>query len=217
MFKKWTKENPIREPIPLAQKVLTLAVYPGPLTLGLITRYIREQRPRYERGLLKAIRKENHNEAINIELKRPWAIVPHNGRWRFEYTDTDEHYNITEERIKEILDKYTLTSAHIKYGIQRFDPDRIIDQYLDFIMHLIIISKYDNGKHKYELSLFGVILILAVIAYGNHPSTIYYNDSYGMDLQTYFEEVALNYRDKLPLVFGKWDLLKKMLITFSFH
>ena len=30
-------------------------------------------------------------------------------------------------------------------------------------------------------------------------------------LEEYFDKIALNYHDKLPLIFGKWSLLKKEL------
>lgn len=32
-----------------------------------------------------------------------------------------------------------------------------------------------------------------------------------MPLEEYFDKIALNYHDKLPLIFGKWSLLKKEL------
>jgi len=32
-----------------------------------------------------------------------------------------------------------------------------------------------------------------------------------ISLQEYFDKIALNYPDKLPLIFGKWSLLKEEL------
>jgi hypothetical protein len=42
---------------------------------------------------------------------------------------------------------------------------------------------------------------------GNRPSLFFK----GIKLQEYFDKIASNYPDKLPLVFGKWSLLKREL------
>jgi len=85
------------------------------------------------------------------------------------------------------------------------------------VMSLAIYEDTSKEEKKYELSLFGVMLVLTIIRhfyYGiddlynsqDLPIDLYYND---LDLNSYYDIIATNYHDKLPLIFGKWNLLKK--------
>ena len=80
------------------------------------------------------------------------------------------------------------------------------------LLHNTIIIRQDaKGVVKYELSLFGVMLTLRLIRYneaGKLHHGLYYNS---ISSEAYFEKIADNYEQKLPLVFGKRHLLKKFL------
>ena len=86
---------------------------------------------------------------------------------------------------------------------------------------MLIIRKDINQSITYELSLFGIMFVIAVIRYHSididkarlcisnihaDKPRLFFED---ISLEEYFDKIALNYHDKLPLIFGKWNLLKK--------
>src|SRR5439155_2765479 len=84
----------------------------------------------------------------------------------------------------------------------------ILNQYVDFIQHLVVVPHFDEkGEIRYELSLFGIALLLSLRAleYLN-PERVYYNN---LKFEEFCTKLSSNYRNKLPLVFGKWDSLMK--------
>jgi len=85
-----------------------------------------------------------------------------------------------------------------------------------FQLHKTIVIKTNGtGNNVYELSLFGVLLVQTVILYNQMNKLqygLYYND---MLLEDYYDKIASNYQNKLPLIFGKWNLLKKVLHIMS--
>lgn len=86
----------------------------------------------------------------------------------------------------------------------------------EFLLHNVVRVKHNlKGNETFELSLFGVLLVLTLIRYndiGKLKHGLFYNS---VSLSTYYDKIADNYRDKLPLVFGKWYLLKRILKIFS--
>lgn len=90
-------------------------------------------------------------------------------------------------------------------------------KYWDFLLHSILTPK-QNGKDRkktYELSLFGVILALFLVRCYDMDKLkqgLHYNDISFVD---YYDKIAYNYQDKLPLLFGKWKLLKSVLKLYS--
>ena len=81
--------------------------------------------------------------------------------------------------------------------------------YHDFVTHLLIIISKDHGKEKFELSLFGVLLVIAFIRHHykfradadtRDPALFYQH----IDEREYFDRIAQNHEDKIPLIFGKW-------------
>ena len=97
------------------------------------------------------------------------------------------------------------------------------EYYVNFISHsLIIINKSDVGN-TYELSLFGVMLMIFLIR--SHYLATYNNRSDKGDNTTkalslfhnelrpdeYCDRIAKNYKEKLPLIFERWDFLKRQL------
>lgn len=84
----------------------------------------------------------------------------------------------------------------------------------NLLLHNMIIVRQDaKGVVKYELSLFGIMLVLRLIRYdqaGKLRHGLYYNS---ISSAAYFEKIADNYKQRLPLVFGKRHLLKRVLGT----
>jgi hypothetical protein len=131
--------------------------------------------------------------------------------------------SISYERIKKVLNDFVQTAADYFSNIylpnaDLDDTDKLDERYLDFVGHLIIVSKeqpFENGGIiRYEMSLFGVILILSIIRrlYTWTSTSRYFQNNFlhsRMGLYDFYDKVAANYHDKLPLIFGKWDLLKK--------
>ena len=89
-------------------------------------------------------------------------------------------------------------------------------KYWDLLLHSVIIVKPGKDNIKtYELSLFGVILALLLVRYhdrGHLEHGLYYNNFSFFD---YYDKIAHNYEHKLPLIFGKWSLLKKVLRSYA--
>ena len=59
--------------------------------------------------------------------------------------------------------------------------------------------------------MFGVILALTLVRYydtGKLKHGLYYRN---ISFSNYYDKIASNYQDKLPLIFGKWNLLKDIL------
>jgi hypothetical protein len=124
-----------------------------------------------------------------------------------------KYRTIRKDEIKDILKRYTLSSNYEKpYHSSRpdisYEYDQKINDYVDLLEHLLIIYRNeDGGETKYELSLYGVALLLSIMAYYdlNHEHLFYNN----LGFEEYCEKLALNYQDKIPLVLGKWHILKK--------
>ena len=90
-------------------------------------------------------------------------------------------------------------------------------KYWDFLLHSIIIAKQgaENGTKTYELSLFGVMVVLTLIRCserGELKHDLYYNE---IRFPEYYDKIASNYAHKLPLIFKKWDFLKGILGSYS--
>jgi DNA-binding MarR family transcriptional regulator len=124
------------------------------------------------------------------------------------------HYAITPVNVRRVIDKYTLSESYIQDKLQKFedvDYDNVIKKYVEYLSHLVIIKINSSEGFKYELSLFGAILILAIVT---HPGQkMFYKDN-GMakdddDLAEFYSKVSQNYADKIPLIFGKWPILVK--------
>ena len=85
-----------------------------------------------------------------------------------------------------------------------------------FQLHKTIVIKTNAPSNSvYELSLFGVLLVQTVILYNQMNKLqygLYYKD---MLFEDYYDKIASNYEKKLSLIFGKWNLLKKVLYTMS--
>jgi hypothetical protein len=133
-----------------------------------------------------------------------------------------EKTQASQSEINLILSTYTLDSysplkEQTYYIHQNVIGKRSNRKYWDFLLHNTIISKEESKDNikTYELSLFGVILALTLIRYNDMDKLkhgLYYND---ISFIEYFEKIVANYKDKLPLIFGKWKGLKNILRLYA--
>jgi hypothetical protein len=150
-----------------------------------------------------------------------------------------DEMNLSNSDISELLSLYTLEDyeplkdnrvfifpnmsipipSEVSIDIPFYVEENLKKKYADFFLHcLIISSKCDEGnddEKKYELSLYGLMVVIAIIRYhdmGKMRHNLFYKD---MVFPDYFNKIAKNYQDKLPLIFGKWDILKKVLKLFA--
>jgi hypothetical protein len=123
---------------------------------------------------------------------------------------------VREDQIKAIMPRYTKIYPKIIHDDNseasyndKYDVDHEFDRF--------VITRHNNktGSTTYELSLFGVMLVLSLIIY-NHMGTLK-NGLYRNDLSP--DIIVSNYSDKLPLVFGQsqWNLLKTKLKQLAFY
>ena len=139
---------------------------------------------------------------------------------------------VPEQEIRKIINEYIITPGSNTYSSYAnlfegaYQSDKSIGVTLDFLNHLVIIpTEKGEGQEKiqeageasgstnerYELSLLGVLLILATksLMRQRQEKTFSYADRY------YYNKIASTYPDKLPLIFGKWKFLKDAL-NFDF-
>jgi DNA-binding PadR family transcriptional regulator len=118
-----------------------------------------------------------------------------------------------KKRVKEILHKYSYTSIpeeSLPFGM----PNQVST---DFLIQNIIITNQDTAKPTYELSLFGVMLCLVLIRYNDMDRVkggLYFKQ---FSFEEYYDLIASNYKEKLPLIFGKWNQLKGILKVFTLY
>jgi hypothetical protein len=139
---------------------------------------------------------------------------------------------LTEEDVRKTIDDYSITPSNNNYYYANlyesvYRSGRSIDVTTDFLNHLIIAPIEDkkaeeeeqgvgeeekNDNKKYELSLIGVLLMLAI-------RSLTIRDKLNIQSSANFSyiQIASNYKEKLPLIFGKWELLKKSILDFNHY
>jgi hypothetical protein len=112
-----------------------------------------------------------------------------------------EDYSMTKTRYSQYIDDYNA------YGTSKYENITI-----GFLNNLVIVPvrTQEDGKQdeNYELSLLGILLVLATIT----SKRIEEDKTYF----SHYDTAARNYQEKLPLVFGKWKLLKETLDFYQF-
>ena len=130
---------------------------------------------------------------------------------------------MTEEEIKQVINSSPL--KHIKSKT----AENTNSNYLNQIYQILIIQSETKEGLIYELSLLGIMVIIAVVTYHfagmdnlrfakgvwstRKGPRLFYTTT---NLKQYFDIIALNYKNKIPLIFGKWDLLKSQLGEMSY-
>lgn len=104
---------------------------------------------------------------------------------------------------KEYVDDYHNGKIHI---INRWE----------LLLHYVIKVRHTvKGVETYELSLFGVLFVMLLVR--NHDMSRLKNGLYYKDVsfEAYCDKIASNYEKELPLIFGEWHLLKRILKIFA--
>jgi hypothetical protein len=136
----------------------------------------------------------------------------------------------SEENVKEVLDKYSAKVGCQYYYVSNEEIEEgqggknTGGKHPD-LDHMLIVRKDISQDITYELSLFGIMLVIALIRFHYigidkvrlsifnrriDKLKLFFED---IPLEEYFDKMALNYHDKLHLIFGKWSFLKKELGT----
>lgn len=217
LFKKWINDYSDFDyivPITISQKVLECIALHRSVTLEQIIESLYSQKTKY----VDVILREDRNEAGDQSAEF--------GNWKFsDLLDGEElkwylENEVSKENIMRIIDRHSLSSNYSFGHFSRSSEDIEFEKYYDeFIKHLLIRVVEDEYGTRYELTLFGVMLILAIVRYKRTYRHIYFNDylrqSRGMypDIENYYNAIITNYQDKVPLIFGKWQLLANVFIT----
>jgi hypothetical protein len=122
------------------------------------------------------------------------------------------------EQINRFLDLHTMKSSYytdIYYISEEDYLERLPEQYSDFLEHCtVIVRQNGTSEPSYELSLFGIGLLIHVIRQCTMCRlSLFFN----IPLEGYYEKISSNYADSLPLIFGKWSLLRKYLKVWSVY
>jgi hypothetical protein len=139
-----------------------------------------------------------------------------------------KNVSMKKEDIIRILDRYSIqkdlfssSSFYLMTGSELESNIKAQKKvYFDFVMHTLVVVEYsDSNDVKYKLSLFGVMLTIALIRYHHigidrrrypkYTNPNLYNNK--LNLSQYFDKIANNYEKEIPFIFGKWSLLKTYL------
>lgn len=128
--------------------------------------------------------------------------------------------HMTELEINKVINSNDLSSLkHIKSNMTKnFNSNS------NRMFQILIVQNETKEGLIYELSLLGVMVIIAIVTYhfagidnlrfpkgisSDHKGPrLFYTT---INLKQYFNTIALNYKNKFPLIFGKWDLLRSQL------
>ncbi|HXX95921.1 MAG TPA: hypothetical protein VEL11_02225 [Candidatus Bathyarchaeia archaeon] len=118
---------------------------------------------------------------------------------------------LEEEEVRKVIQDYSLTQTRYLQFIDElfYQPDRSEGIIIDFLNHLLIVpvrAQEDGKDENYELSLLGILLVLTTISLKRRVETNTSNTYIN-----HYDTAAKIYQEKLPLVFGKWRLLKETL------
>ena len=132
-----------------------------------------------------------------------------------------EEYELNSDKIRTVPPNYIPTIPEDLIDIKLEDHNGI-EKYKSLIVHsLIIISenKHQCKENTCKLTLYGVIFVLTLIRLfdrGLLRNGLFYNN---LSFRDYFDVIVKNYKALLPLIFGKWILLKresKLLALYNF-
>ncbi len=199
LLERWIKSN--KEPINIVQKVLECIAIHRCITLEQIINYLQMQKTKYEYGIL-----EEHRNRVGNKNAQFSDLITESQRIRYNEND------ILRENIISVIDGHTLSSDSFDQFSELSERSEINAQYSDFINHLLIHVIENKAGNRYELTLFGIILILAIIHYNHrYQSKIYFNEFLDKPRdKNYYNIIVSNYKDKLPLIFAKWQLLTEV-------
>lgn len=131
----------------------------------------------------------------------------------------------SKDNINKVLDSHMMKSIFYTdiYFISEDEDmlERLPEQYQDFLQHSLVVTNY-NAKSNiasptYRLSLFGVLLAMTFVRFHERDKFSLFTNY--KTIEEYYDKLASNYEDKLPLIFGqKWhQTLKKYLKLWSVY
>ncbi|MGC2573469.1 MAG: hypothetical protein WA364_18290, partial [Candidatus Nitrosopolaris sp.] len=148
------------------------------------------------------------------------ALAIHPGISLAELVKRVAQAEIRTEHVEKALSHYTTMPHRTTWIDANGNLDSIEYNKTDWHFQLhktIVIRTNANGNDLYELSLFGVLLVQSLVQnreIGKLKHGLYYSN---ISFENYHDKIASNYQSKLPLVFGKWNLLKRILNIMSAH
>jgi DNA-binding PadR family transcriptional regulator len=219
LFEKWFPEYSDFEyivPITISQKVLECIALHRSVTLEQIIDSLHSQKTKFDDVRLKEYRNEvgdKNAEFVELPLGYPDLLEDEQLKW---YRENE----LSKENIMRVIDRHSLSS---NYSFGRFSKTsediEFKKYYAEFTSHLLIRVIEDESGKRYELTLFGVILILTIVYYKCTYDHIYFNDYLNRlgqrdpNIENYYNTVITNYQDKIPLIFGKWQILVNVFDT----
>ena len=154
-------------------------------------------------------------DKLEVEQKVIEVLTVHRG---ITLKELVQRTGASEDEVKKSLTTYTLTSYRpIDKWIKLTKRSQYRNFYWRMLLHSIVVTKYGDSRDDktYELSLFGIILALAIVSYNNQHRLRHGLHYHTLRFENYCDRIVSNYADKLPLIFGKWNLLKQILKHYS--
>jgi hypothetical protein len=126
---------------------------------------------------------------------------------------------MTEEEINKVINSscqnLVTENSNDPSSLKQKKETKINSNYSDPLLQILIVKKKKEGL-IYELTLLGITVVMDNLRFpnGSHKRPVLFYTS--TNLKQYFDSIALNYKNKIPLIFGKWDLLKSQLGTMLY-
>ena len=133
--------------------------------------------------------------------------------------------HLSKDTLNSVLDEFTIKQSYSSlYHLDESDyynVDKRTEEYLDFMMHCIIVKKTKKIV-SYQLSLVGIMFVMVLIRYSDmtldnlsHHLQLTFAKPIKLFLplpiQDYYAKIASIHENKLPLIFGIWSSLEKIL------
>ncbi|HEY7570077.1 MAG TPA: hypothetical protein VH796_01790 [Nitrososphaeraceae archaeon] len=200
LFEEWLSDNRDDDVhITISQKVLECLALHRSASLEQILEHLHMQTPKKKNGLFL-------DESFFDRL-------PDSDPLKKRYLKN----KVTKENIMSVINRYIIPS---NYSFHQFleisEPKDFSTKYSEIISHLLIRVIDSNTGKRYELTIFGVILILAIVYYKRAAaqSDIHFHELLLENrIEKYYNIVVSNYKDKLPLIFKRWKLLVKVFVN----
>ena len=174
-----------------------------------------------ENNTLSSSSASNNNNNISLAQKILEILVLNPRITLHELaTKTDE----SEKHVKKVIKEYSSFPNYQPYYFlvhddEYFDANTLTEELLDFLQHKIIIVRQNSGIDTFELSLFGIMLVLTLVRHHNMDKlNLYLLNSKSISLQDCCDKIIsiyYSYKKVLPLIFGKWNPLKDILKILS--
>lgn len=125
-------------------------------------------------------------------------------------TELSSRLGVNKDEIVRIVYRYSSSGGRAEMNeVSEFTADSY------YSSHSIEMIPTHFGKQRFKLTLIGIILALYSIRKCDENG-IYENFIYkDYTVEDYYARIASKYNDKLPMIFGKWPLLKQSLDVMS--